>query len=161
MNSDHLLSNSLLAGTQWDTYGPLGPQLLPVDQCPSKHVGQSDKTDVFLQMSDVTYLLRRTQCPTVLLSGLHAINMVSKQFYSTYRGQILTTKRRKQIKFRHLHSQCGVDGSNRNGDQERNRKLPPPNGPRSQLPPTLEFPSPNLEVGFPAAICPEWDSGDI
>ena len=36
-----------------------------------------------------------------------------------------------------------------------------PNGPRSQLPPTLEFPSPNLEVSFPAAICPEWDSGDI
>ena len=56
---------------------------------------------------------------------------------------------------------CGVDGSNRNGDQERNRKLPPPNGPRSQLPPSLEFPSPNLEVSFPAAICPEWDSGDI
>ena len=55
----------------------------------------------------------------------------------------------------------GVDGSNRNGDQERNRKLPPPNGPRSQLPPSLEFPSPNLEESFPAAICPEWDSGDI
>ena len=36
-----------------------------------------------------------------------------------------------------------------------------PNGPRSQLPPSLEFPSPNLEVSFPAAICPEWDSGDI
>ena len=36
-----------------------------------------------------------------------------------------------------------------------------PNGPRSQLPPTLEFPSPNLEVSFPAAICPEWDLGDI
>ena len=36
-----------------------------------------------------------------------------------------------------------------------------PNGPRSQLPLSLEFPSPNLEVSFPAAICPEWDSGDI
>ena len=32
---------------------------------------------------------------------------------------------------------------------------------KTDLPPTLEFPSPNLKVSFPAAICPEWDSGDI